>query len=442
MAKVYIETYGCTFNQAESKYMEDILIKNKQTIVDTPEESDIIIINSCTVKQGAETKLFKAIRKYKNKPIIVSGCVPQAEPQLVDTKLKDYSVIGPGAINRINEFVEKTLRNERVVDLSNYRPIKLGKVLAKNEAIEMVPINEGCLANCTFCKTKQSRGDLYSYPKEIIIKHVEEALQRGAKELWFTSQDTGAYGADINTNIVELLEEIIKKFKGFYWIRLGMMNPNHAYRLKEKLCVIFKDLHMFKFLHASVQSGSDKVLRDMKRPHTTKHFIEAVKYIRSQIPEITIATDIIVGYPTESEEDFEETLKIVEKASPGMVNISRFWPRPGTEAAKLKPLKFEVIKNRLVKLHEVVSAILEKENEKWLNWSGKVIIDEIGKKNTLKGRNYCYKQIIIPEKDIKKFNLHIGDIVNVEIIDYDKKQLVARVLEVEQRNNKRINDKK
>jgi len=434
MARIYIETYGCTFNQAESIYMGNKL-RAVHEIVNKPEEADLVIINSCTVKQEAETKLYRALRRYKDKKIIVAGCVPQADPELKNTKLRDYSIIGPGAINRIVEAVEKTLRGERFVDLSNHRPIRLGESLRKNKIIEMIPINDGCLANCYFCKTKQSRGDLYSYPLKLILNHVDLAIRNDAKELWITSQDSGAYGLDIGIDLSLLIKKILEEHRDkFYWIRIGMMNPNHAYRMRKQLGELYKDPHLYKFLHISVQSGSDKVLKEMNRPHNVRHYVESVEYYRSIIPEMTIATDIIVGYPTETDEDFELTLKLVEKTRPNIVNISRFWPRPGTIAANMKQLPFKIIKKRLEQLHLVVDEILEKENSKWIDWEGIVLIDEYGKNGSLKARNYAYKQVVIEKEEVEKTGIAIGDLVEVKITNSTKHHIIGKPLGIIEKN--------
>jgi len=449
MAKIYIETYGCTFNQAESIYMAKILEKKGHTIVNNPETAEVVIINSCTVKQKAETKLYKAIRKYeKDKKVIIGGCVPQAEPTLIHTKLKKYSIIGPNAINRVEEAVRSVIRGKRFVDISNNRPNRLSEELivnipninvteknikeknAKRKNVKrrnirekkvtgIVPINDGCNAYCYFCKTKQSRGDLVSYSPRDIRENIQKIVKRGVKEIFVTSQDTGAYGIDIGLDLVELLS-FIKEMEEKFYVRIGMMNPNHAYRLRKKLSKLIKDRHFYSFLHMSVQSGSNKVLREMNRPHNVAHFVKSALYYRDEVPDITIATDIIVGYPTENEEDFEETIKMIERVRPNVVNLSRYWPRPGTVAAKLKQLDSKVVKERMKIANRVITEIIEEENKKWKGWEGEILINEYGKNNSLKGRNKSYKQIVIKE------TAEMGSFINVKVYKTSKTTLYAK----------------
>ena len=226
-----------------------------------------------------------------------------------------------------------------------------------NDLVEIVPINEGCLNTCSFCKTKQARGILFSYSIESIKEVVKSAVNRGVKEIYLTSQDTACYGFDIGTNLPELLKELIS-VKGNYKIRIGMMNPWHLRKIKKELFEVIKNRRIIKFLHIPVQSGSEKVLENMKRMHSVKEFEKIAeefrkKFPRKKFPDSTIATDIIVGYPTEKEEDFEQTLKLIKKVKPEVLNISAFSSRPKTPASKLKQLSSEVIKERTRRLNKL-----------------------------------------------------------------------------------------
>ncbi|MFH1276124.1 MAG: tRNA (N(6)-L-threonylcarbamoyladenosine(37)-C(2))-methylthiotransferase [Candidatus Woesearchaeota archaeon] len=417
MTKFFIETYGCSHNFADSEQMAGLLKEAKFEPVDKLDDADIIIINTCTVKGPTENGFFTRLGELKKehpyKILVIAGCIPQTDPE----KLKDYSIIGTKSIHHIVEVVEEAL-NDNIVKLlesGEMPPLNLPKI-RKNPIIEIIPISRGCLSACSFCKTKAARGNLQSYPVEDIINVARKAVTQGVKEIWLTSQDTFCYGFDIETNLPNLLKEMVK-IPGLFKIRVGMGNPIHLMKIKDELLPLLNHEKIFKFIHVPAQSGSNKILKDMKRGNTNEEFLEIVKEIKTIIPEINFATDIIVGYPTETDEDYWETLNLVRKVNPDIINISRFWPRPKTPAAKLKELPGEEVKRRSKIITDIFSNISKMRNERWLNWEGQIIIDE---KNTNSnennsgnqwiGRNQSYKPIIV-EGDFK-----LGDIINIKII--------------------------
>jgi len=229
------------------------------------------------------------------------------------------------------------------------------------------------------------------------------------------------YGYDINTNIANLLKKILEMKRDFK-IRLGMGNPDFLLDYLDELIEVFKDPRMFKFLHIPVQSGSDNVLKHMKRNYTIDTFTEIIPRFRKIHPNITISTDIIVGYPDETDEDFKQTIQLLKKTMPDVINVSRFWTRPGTLAARKKQLPTKTIKTRGQIMTKTYHEIALKQNKKWLNWEGKVIIDEIGKSNSFVGRNFAYKPVIV------KGNFEIGDEIEVKVNDVTAFDLRAKRL--------------
>ncbi|MEM3374635.1 MAG: tRNA (N(6)-L-threonylcarbamoyladenosine(37)-C(2))-methylthiotransferase [Candidatus Woesearchaeota archaeon] len=416
--KVFIKTYGCSFNVADSENMAGLLKESGYKIVDNEKDADLVIINSCTVKNNAETKFWRDVKNIK-KPKILAGCVPQAETD--KTKFSGFSVIGTNQITKVVEVTNQTLSGNVVQLLTKEKNPRLNiPKVRKNSVIEILPINEGCLGSCTFCKTKFARGHLYSYELDAIAKQAREALNEGVKEIWLTSQDTACYGYDIGTNIVELIKKILEMKREFK-LRLGMGNPEYFKKQIDNLLPLFQDKRLFRFLHIPLQAGSNKVLKDMKREYSVEEYLELIKKIKSQYPDMTLSTDIICGFPTESNSDFEMTLKIIEEIKPDVLNISRFWPRPGTKAAKLKQLPSEVIKDRSIKLRNLFYKVAKENNKKWFAWKGEILIDEIGKNNSFIGRNYAYKPVIIKKSD----NIKLGDFVNVEIVKTETHDLRA-----------------
>ena len=424
MTNIYIKTFGCALNQSDSELMAGMLKKEGHKIVDDETKADVVIINSCTVKNEAETKFFREIEKHKNKKIILAGCIPQAEKSLIESKLKNYSIIGTSQISKIGLVVEQTLLENKVVmiEKSKNKRLNLPKI-RKNELIEIIPISEGCLGACTYCKTKQARGELFSYSEDEILKELETAVKNGVKEIFLTSQDLGAYGKDINSNLPRLLKKL-SNIKGDFKIRLGMCNPNFAIEYLDELKEILKHEKFYKFIHLPVQAGSDETLKKMGRKYLSKDFEKVVKTLRKEIPNITIATDIIVGFPTESDEDFKKTLNLLKSTTPDVINMSRFWKRPGTFAFNMKQLDTKIIKKRSLELKEVCEKIMLEQNKKWINWEGEVLVQEIGKNNTLTCRNYSYKTIVLDNNNFK-----LGQKVNVKINSATKWDLRAKILD-------------
>ena len=181
-----------------------------------------------------------------------------------------------------------------------------------NPTVGIVEIASGCMSECTFCQTKLSKGDLSSYRLGDIVRQVETEIKEGCKEVWLTSTDNGCYGLDIGTDLPTLVNSV-SEIKEDFMIRVGMMNPMYMPRIKEKLIESYDNDKVFKFLHIPVQSGSDKVLNDMKRGHTSQTFREIVKKTKEKFENFTISTDIIVGFPSETEEDFQKTSYIVRR---------------------------------------------------------------------------------------------------------------------------------
>ncbi len=396
MKSIYIETYGCSLNQSDSEAMAGLLKKAKFKIVNNEKKADVIIINTCTVKGPTENNFFRRLRKLKplNKPIIIAGCIPQTDPE----KVEEFSIIGPHELNNVVEVVQETLAGNVVKLLGTEKNPRLNlPKIRRNKIIEIIPICAGCLGSCTYCKVKAARGDLYSYKAEAIIKQAEQAIKDNCKEIWLTAQDTGCYGKDISNTLPNLVKQITE-LKGNFKIRIGMMNPNHVNEYLNELIEVYNHEKVFKFIHLPLQSGNNKILKAMNRFYTVGQFIKITNKLRKNIKHLTFSTDVICGFPGETKKQFQDTINAIKKIKPEVINISRYWPRPKTPAAEMKQLKGEETKNRSREMNIVFNKIAEKENQKWINWQGTIIIDEKGKNNTMIGRNFAYKPVIVKGK--------------------------------------------
>ncbi|MCS7095436.1 MAG: tRNA (N(6)-L-threonylcarbamoyladenosine(37)-C(2))-methylthiotransferase, partial [Thaumarchaeota archaeon] len=347
MPKLYVESYGCAANLHDTEIMRGVLASEGYVEVVDPRDADVLLINTCTVKTPTANRMVHRISQLSklNKPLIVAGCFAKAQPETVTKISPRASMIGPNAVHRVGDVVREALTGRRAVVLEDGRVEKPTLPhIRTNSVIDVIEVASGCLSSCAFCQTKLARGGLFSYRPSVIREAVSRAVEAGAKEVWLTSQDMSAYGRDIGTNLAELLEGITSSVEGDYVVRVGMMNPLHFRRFElDELVRAYRDRHVFKFLHLCVQSGSDYVLREMRRGYSVRDFMRYVERFRESFPSLTLMTDVIVGYPVEDDHDFEATVRLMERVRPDFVNISRFYPRPKTEAARLRPLSDEVV---------------------------------------------------------------------------------------------------
>jgi threonylcarbamoyladenosine tRNA methylthiotransferase CDKAL1 len=425
MVKVYFNTSGCSINFSESESMKGLLKKAEFEIVDNPEEAFVIVVNICTVKGNINTlKTLRHLKRdYPNKKFIIAGCITKNIIPDIRAVAPECSLISTNTISEIVSVMEETINDnpiEVLIPEKEDEKINLPKV-RKNPVVGIVPISSGCLGYCAYCSVKLVKGKLKSYPIKDILKEIKFALKEGCKEIWLTSQDTGSYGKDIGTSIIELLNEVVSIDERFM-VRLGMMNPNHAIGMLDELIEVYKDPKIFKFLHIPLQSGNNEILQLMKRQYLVEDFKKIVEKFREAFEHITIATDIICGFPTETKEQFQDTISVIEKLKLDVINISKFNARPGTDAHKMEQVKGDDIKERSRLLTSVFDWIGYGVNKKWIDWGGSVLVDDIGKEGTVMARNFAYKPIAV------QGNFKLGDKVRVKIVDATKHYLIGEVI--------------
>eukprot|EP01068_Selenidium_serpulae_P016797 Selendium_serpulae@DN6323_c0_g1_i2.p1 len=343
---IFFKTYGCSHNTSDAEFMMGQLEEYGYKLVASMADADLCIFNSCTVKNPSQDSFVWQVneaRKLK-KHVVMSGCVPQGDRTL----LKDVSAIGIQQINRVVDVVEQTLQGNvvRLFGRDVLPSLDLPKI-RRNPLIEIIPLSTGCLGSCTYCKTKQARGVLGSYQLSAITDRVDRALSEGVKQIWLTSEDTGAYGLDIGSDVVQLLEAVVARLPADVMLRLGMTNPPYIKKHIDRIAAIMKHPNVFEFIHIPVQSGSNDTLKHMYREYTVEEFNDLVEGLRSRVgPQMTVATDIICGFPTEKDEHHRETLALLERHRFAVVNISQFYPRPKTPAAAWPRVPTEIVKRR------------------------------------------------------------------------------------------------
>ena len=420
MAKIFVEAYGCSASFADSEMISGLIVNGGHTLATSPSESDLNLIVTCSVKDTTANKMMYRIKSLKTSPLIVAGCLAKAEQNNVEKFTENASLLGPNSLGKTLDVINSTLMGKKQIALEDSDLSKVGLPKVRlNSAVGIVEIASGCMSECTFCQTKLAKGDLSSYRLGDIVRQVQTEIKEGCKEVWLTSTDNGCYGFDIGTDLPTLVNAVSEIPKDFM-IRVGMMNPMYMSRIKQNLIESYDNEKVFKFLHIPVQSGSDKVLNDMKRGHTSETFREIVKKTKERFENFTISTDVIVGFPSETEEDFQKTITLLDETKPDVVNLSKYSARPGTDAAELKQIDAAEIKRRSKIIFNQINKISLKSNEKWIGWKGKVLFDE-NTEDGIKGRNYAYKPISIDEE------VNIGQSHIVEITKATRKRLIGKI---------------
>ena len=421
MAKIWVEAYGCSASFSDSEMISGLIVNGGHTLATNSEESDLNVIVTCSVKDATAANMVHRIKESKSKPLVVAGCLPKAEQKTVEKFAENASLLGPNSIGKTLQVIESALDGQKMIALEVTDISKVGlPKIRLNSAIGIVEIASGCMSECTFCQTKLAKGDLTSYRIGDIVRQVQTEISDGCNEVWLTSTDNGCYGLDIGSDLPELIRAVSEIDQKFF-IRVGMMNPMYMPKIRDGLLKSFESSKVFKFLHVPVQSGSNQVLNDMKRGHTEQTFRDITQQFRKKFDKFTISTDIIVGFPTETEEDFEQTLKLLEETKPDIVNLSRYSQRPGTDAAEMNQIDVIEVKRRSKIAYELINKISEENNRNWIGWEGQVTFDE-EHEGQIRGRNFAYKPIFVKEKP------RIGQISNVKIIDTTTHSLIGQIM--------------
>ncbi len=413
--QVFVRSFGCSANMADSEVLAGCLAQAGFQLAASEAEADVLIYNTCAVKGPTENRIIDALKRApKEKKLIVAGCLTMISFERLMRETRFDGVVGPAVGKGIVDVVARVLDGEKVVELGGLdaKPkLDLPRVKS-NPVVGVVPVNYGCLGSCAYCCVIFARGHLRSYSIKEVAERVQSDFAAGAREFWVTSQDTACYGRDLHSNLAELLEAL-DGLAGDFKVRVGMMTPNMVTDMKNRLVEAFRSDKIFKFLHLPAQSGDDETLKRMRRFYTAEQFKRIVEAFRTEFPDLTLATDIIVGFPGETAEAFENTLKLLEEVKPDVVNVSKFFARPKTSAAQIQDglVEREEIKRRSTVAAELAKRISFERNQHWVGWVGEVLVDETGKvEGSWVGRNFAYKPVAIKSTD----NL-LGKTVTVKV---------------------------
>jgi tRNA-2-methylthio-N6-dimethylallyladenosine synthase len=425
MKKCVILTFGCQMNKHDSEIIGGILKKIGYSIFNTMiDKPDIILLNTCAVRQNAENKIIGRIGEYKhlkkenpNLILGICGCVAQEHGKNLLKKSPHIDlVIGPADIHNIGGIIKNIeIKKEKIAATnSDHRVLDYNTPHLRNDSIHgWVSIISGCNNFCSYCIVPYTRGREISRKPEDILKEIKELVNSGYKEINLLGQNVNSYGNDLNDeniNFPNLIKKIIQ-IDGDFWVRFVTSHPKdlsdeliNTMKSSDKIC---------HHLHLAVQSGSTKILKAMNRKYTREHYLNRIKKLTDVIPDICLTTDIIVGFPGETEIDFYDTYSLVETVEYDSSFIFKYSVRPGTKAAELNNFVPEnIISKRHKKLLDLQIKISEKNNLKFIDQTQKVLVESISPKdkNFLTARNQ-YNKIVIFKGDKKL----IGKFCNVKI---------------------------
>ncbi len=400
--KVYVEAYGCTQNYGEARRMEEALAGRGHAITRSEGDADAHVLVTCTVIETTERKMIRRMQALEahGKPLVVAGCMAGAQRDRVQAIVPRAKLLPPRKWPQIVDLLDGTACGDRAADLE-------ARSAGWRDAI--VPIAQGCAGRCTYCITRVARGFVKSYPVLDLAEQVRRSVARGAREIKLTGQDTAAYGRDGGPTLADLLRAVAA-LEGDFRVRVGMADPLTVLPILEDLADAYATDKVFKFLHLPVQSGADEVLRRMRREYTVADFETIVAAFRDRYPDLTLSTDVIAGFPGETEEEFESTMDLVRRVRPDIVNVTRFSPRPGTPAASYDgQIVGWRVKRRSRRLTSLRFAIAREIHQRFVGEEVEVLVTEPGKEGTVLARTPEYRQVVLHEP------APLGEFVRVQI---------------------------
>ena len=408
--RYFVETYGCTMNFGEGRQLSEDMASLGYEPADSADDADIVVLNTCTVVETTEKRMLSRISELKRqgKRIVVTGCMAQVQPKRIRIRLLDSPIVRFEEYGRFRDIVSESFGCQGA-------PIVLD---TGTDAI--LPIAQGCLGRCSYCITKFARGDLRSYPADDLLRRYDSFLEGGAREILITAQDTSSYGRDTDTDLPALIRSMLER-EGDYRIRLGMTNPDSLARVSQGILELMDDERMYRFVHIPVQSGSDAVLGRMRRRYTVSQFMELVDELRSGCPDISIATDMICGFPGETDEDHAKSVELIRDLRADTVNITRFSARPGTDAASMEPVHGRISAERSAELTRVKNETELDVNSAMVGRRYRALATERGKEGTIV-RTGNYRPVVIRDE------VPLGTFLDVEVTENRPTYLLGRTV--------------
>tara|TARA_B100001121_G_C18696327_1_gene625162 strand:- start:2990 stop:4345 length:1356 start_codon:yes stop_codon:yes gene_type:complete len=426
--KIFIKTFGCQMNEYDSERIYDFAKKIDYKKTNNLSETDCYVLNTCHIREKATEKVYHDIgrlkKEFRNKKkpiVVVAGCVAQAEGEILLNREKYIdAVIGPQAYHQFNETIIKIEKNYKNIVSTNFDVIEKFDTLnsinnSNNKISSFLTIQEGCDKFCKFCVVPYTRGEEFSRPIQEILKECNELVTNGSKEITLLGQNVNAYNYK-EKKLSDLIIEI-SKIKDLRRIRY---TTSHPIDFSSDLIRVHESSEkLMPLIHLPVQSGSNKILYNMNRKHNIEYYLELIKKIKEHKPNIKFSSDFIIGYPGETDSDFNATLNLLKEVEYINTFSFIFSPRPGTPAFKMKKIEENILKKRLVLFQKTAEEIKLKYKKSLLNKKSLVLFENKMKgKNEFFGRDEFSNSVIVKSHE----NL-VGKIEYVNIIDGNQNTL-------------------
>ena len=438
--KLYIQTNGCQMNEYDSDKMQDVLqASHGMVMTDIPEEADVLLLNTCSIREKAQEKVFSAVgrwRKIKNKRpeviIGVGGCVASQEGAAIQKRAPYVDIVfGPQTLHRLPELLNQARdTHQRVVDIS-FPEIEKFDALPKPRAEgpkAFVSIMEGCSKYCTFCVVPYTRGEEISRPLNDVIAEITSLAEQGVREINLLGQNVNAYRGDMEDSEIagfSLLLHYVAAVDGIDRIRFTTSHPTEY---SDDIIEAFAEIpELVNHLHLPVQSGSDSILANMKRGYTRAEYLEIMDKMKAVRPGISLSSDFIIGFPGETEEQFEDTLSLIEEVGFDFSYSFIYSARPGTPAAELKDdISEDVKKQRLKKLKTRLDEMTQAISKAMVDTTQTILVEGVSKKSPLQMTGRTENNRVV------NFTAHprlAGQFVDVIITEALPNSLRARLVE-------------
>ncbi|MFA0891022.1 tRNA (N6-isopentenyl adenosine(37)-C2)-methylthiotransferase MiaB [Vibrio cholerae] len=447
--KLLIKTWGCQMNEYDSSKMADLLnAANGYELTEIPEEADVLLLNTCSIREKAQEKVFHQLGRWKTlkdkKPgvvIGVGGCVATQEGDSIRDRAPYVDVIfGPQTFHRLPEMIKQSQTSDAPVMDISFPEIEKFDRLPEPRAegpTAFVSIMEGCSKYCTYCVVPYTRGEEVSRPMDDVLFEIAQLAEQGVREVNLLGQNVNAYrGATHDGGICSFAEllRLVATIDGIDRIRF---TTSHPLEFTDDIIAVYEDTpELVSFLHLPVQSGSDRILTMMKRPHTAIEYKSIIRKLRKARPDIQISSDFIVGFPGETDKDFQDTMKLIRDVDFDMSFSFIFSPRPGTPAADYPcDLSEEVKKERLYELQQQINSQAMRYSRLMLGTEQRILVEGPSKKDLMELRGRTENNRVVNFEGSPDL---IGQFVDVKIVDVFPNSLRGELLRTEQEMNLRI----
>ncbi|MFW1502808.1 tRNA (N6-isopentenyl adenosine(37)-C2)-methylthiotransferase MiaB [Vibrio parahaemolyticus] len=440
--KLLIKTWGCQMNEYDSSKMADLLnAANGYELTEEPEEADVLLLNTCSIREKAQEKVFHQLGRWKTlkdkKPgvvIGVGGCVATQEGDHIRERAPYVDVIfGPQTLHRLPEMIKQSQTDDApVMDISFPEIEKFDRLPEPRAegATAFVSIMEGCSKYCTYCVVPYTRGEEVSRPMDDVLFEIAQLAEQGVREVNLLGQNVNAYRGPMHDGEICSFAELLRLVASIDGIDRIRFTTSHPLEFTDDIIAVYEDTpELVSFLHLPVQSGSDRILTMMKRPHTAIEYKSIIRKLRKARPDIQISSDFIVGFPGETDKDFQDTMKLIKDVDFDMSFSFIFSPRPGTPAADYTcDIPEQVKKERLYELQQTINAQAMRYSRLMLGTEQRVLVEGPSKKNLMELRARTENNRVVNFEGSADL---IGQFVDVKITDVFANSLRGELVRTE-----------